>query len=279
MGINISSNYIPAININTGVSVLGALSVSTNSFYDVTNYQTVNINIIKLEDFLETRLVDSLQLTSYSNDNLIYIAPYTFSHTGVTSVNFPMCTSIGYNAFQWCTALTSISFPACKNIGTHAFNECTSLTTASFPVCTTIGVHAFNGCTALTTASFPACKNIGTQAFISCTSLTSVSFPICTTIGGYAFQSCYSLTTVSFPTCTNIDAFAFRYCYNLLSLYLMGSSLCSLTAITAFTSTPISTYTTSTGGVSGSIYVPASLYNSYITATNWTTYSSRFVSV
>lgn len=36
---------------------------------------------------------------------------------------------------------------------------------------------------------------------------------------------------------------------------------------------------TSTGGIYGSIYVPASLLASYKTATNWITYSSRFVGV
>jgi hypothetical protein len=36
----------------------------------------------------------------------------------------------------------------------------------------------------------------------------------------------------------------------------------------AFSSTPIAGYTTSTGGIYGSIYVPASLYESFKTATN-----------
>ena len=59
----------------------------------------------------------------------------------------------------------------------------------------------------------------------------------------------------------------------------MGSSLCSLLNTNAFNATPISTYTASTGGVYGSIYVPESLYDSYIVSTNWITYSSRFVGV
>ena len=53
----------------------------------------------------------------------------------------------------------------------------------------------------------------------------------------------------------------------------------ALQNINAFTSTPISNYTTSTGGVYGSIYVPESLYSSYIASTNWVTYSDRFVSL
>jgi len=127
--------------------------------------------------------------------------------------------------------------------------------------------------------SLPNCQTISNYAFASCTALTTVSFPVCTGIGSSAFQYCSKLTSANFPVCTYIGSFAFRNCYNLLSLYLMGSSLCSLAGTNAFNSTPISNYTTSTGGVYGSIYVPASLYSSYITSTNWVAYSSRFVGV
>ena len=75
-----------------------------------------------------------------------------------------------------------------------------------------------------------------------------------------------------------ISSYAFAYCYNLLSVYLLGSSIPLITS-TTFSSTPIAGYTTSTDGVYGSIYVPASLYNDYISATNWSVYSARIVSV
>jgi len=55
--------------------------------------------------------------------------------------------------------------------------------------------------------------------------------------------------------------------------------VCTLSNINAFGSTPISNYTTSTGGVYGSIYVPASLVDSYKTATNWATYSNRITAI
>ena len=101
----------------------------------------------------------------------------------------------------------------------------------------------------------------------------------CVAINMYTFYGCTNLTTVSLSACTSIDTYAFRSCYNLLSLYLLGSSIPTLASTNAFISTPISAYTTSTGGVYGSIYVPSSLYNSYLTATNWSQFSSRFVSV
>ena len=110
--------------------------------------------------------------------------------------------------------------------------------------------------------------------------LTTASFPSCTSIGSYAFFNCTSLTTVSFPSCTSIEGYAFGNCYNLTSLNLTGiSQIPSLPYSTAFSSTPIGGYTTSTGGVYGSIYVPSSLYDAFTSATNWTYFSSRIVGV
>ena len=72
----------------------------------------------------------------------------------------------------------------------------------------------------------------------------------------------------------------FRSCYNLLSLYLLKTTaIISLSGTSQFLSTPISTYTTSTGGEYGKIYVPSSLYATYIANTSWKAYSARFVSL
>lgn len=98
-------------------------------------------------------------------------------------------------------------------------------------------------------------------------------------IGSFGFYSCTSLQSVDLPIASYIGENAFCCCYNLLSLYLGSTSVCSLAASSAFFSTPVAGYTTSTGGVYGSIYVPASLYSDYKTATNWTVYSSRFVAI
>ena len=241
-------------------------------------------------------------ITSFSNSEISIIGSYAFNNcTNLTTVSFPSCTSIGNFAFQYCSSLTTVSFPLCKSIGGYAFNGCSSLITASFPSCTSIGTYAFNNCINLTTASFPSCKSIASYAFRYCSSLTTVSFPSCTSISNYAFQlctrlttasfpsctrigssafgNCISLTTASFPSCTSIGSYAFQQCFLLLSLYLTGSSVVSLVNSNAFASTPIAGYTTSTGGVYGSIFVPSSLYSTYKASTNWTFFSSRFVSV
>ena len=199
--------------------------------------------------------------------------------SSLTTADFPSCTLIGNNAFSNCRSLKTISFPLCKSIGLSAFANCSSLTTADFPSCTFIGNSAFSNCSRLTTISFPICNAVNGGAFYNCYSLTTAVFPSCLTIASSAFYNCSSLTTASFPSCISLSNSAFYKCYNLVSLYLLGSSVVKLQLSGAFSSTPIAGYTTSTGGVYGSIFVPSSLYSSYKTATNWTYFSSRFVSV
>ena len=195
----------------------------------------------------------------------------------LTTANFPSCTSMGGYAFYSCSSLTTANFPSCISIGIYAFYQCSSLATAYFSSCTTVNRYAFFGCISLSTVSLPVCTSIGNNAFTNCSALTSVNFPSCSSIGNSVFTECYSLSTVSLPVCTSIGSYVFRNCYNLLSLYLLGSSLCSLLNTNAFSGTPISTYTTSTGGVHGLIWVPESLYSLYISSTNWVNYSDRIV--
>ena len=186
---------------------------------------------------------------------------------------------IGDYAFANCYKLTTVSFPVATSIGYNAFAYCSALATANFPAATSIGSYAFASCSALTTASFPVATSIGPYAFAYCSALATVSFPVVTSIDSNAFNRCSALTTASFPAARTIGSFAFQSCYKLLSLYLMGSSITQLAGSTAFASTPISSYTAQTGGVNGSIFVPASLYDSYISKAVWSRYSSRFVSV
>jgi hypothetical protein len=162
------------------------------------------------------------------------------------------------------------------HIGYAAFHNCKSLTTVNFPACTSIGSYAFHSCKSLTSVNFPVCVSINSNAFYWCRSLTSVSFPVCSYISDFAFEYCYSLASISFPACLGIGSYVFSYCYNLTSLYLTGSSLCTLSNSNAFRSTPIGGYSASAGRY-GSIYVPQSLLASYKAATNWAYFSSRFV--
>ena len=220
----------------------------------------------------------------------------------LTTISFPECTTIGSYAFNGCTSLTSITFPKCSYIGSNAFTGCSSLTTISFPECTTIGSYAFASNSQLSTLSFSKCNLISGNAFQNCSILSSIYFPACTSINIYAFQSCSALTTINFPQTTFISGYAFQSCiqlsevvlpkianfswqaifgscYNLISFNLASvSAVPSLQYSNIFLSTPIAGYSASAGQY-GSIYVPASLYDAFKSATNWTYFSSRMVSV
>ena len=192
--------------------------------------------------------------------------------SSLKSITFPLCTNIGQSAFYWCSNLISVSFSQCTNIRPEAFRSCSSLTSVSFPVCYSVGSSAFNACSRLVTANLPACVTIYNSAFYRCSKLTNISVPVCTSIGTSAFASCTQLTNIILPACLYIGTTAFYNCGQLTTIELTGSILCSLVNSNAFSSTKITSTT-------GSIYVPASLVNSYKSATNWTYFSNRIFSI
>ena len=112
-------------------------------------------------------------------------------------------TSIGDNAFEFCTGLTSITIPdSVKSIGTFAFYDCTGFTSIAIPdSVTSIGERAFYGCTGLTSITIPdSLKSIGDSAFKGCIGLTSISIPdSVTSIGCSAFYFCTGLISITIP--------------------------------------------------------------------------------
>ena len=138
----------------------------------------------------------------------------------------------------------------------------------SLPNCTSVSMGTFISCYELTSVSLPMCEYIGNGAFYRCTSLTQVSLPVCSYIGNNAFGYCSSLSQVSLPVCSYIGDYAFYGC-SLLSIITIGySSVCSLGGSTTFSNTQITSST-------GSIYVPASLVESYKSAANWSYFKDR----
>lgn len=263
----------------TTVSFGNATSINERAFYNCSSLSTVNIP--KAEYIGRSAFDQCKKLSAVPTmPSVTTISSNAFSQCGSMSgvLSCSMLTSIGNNAFYGCQ-LNEVNAPAVESLGTAVFAQNAPLSKVNMPLLTSIPGSAFAN-TSIKTVNFPNATSCAAYAFASCYYMTSASFPLLTSIGGYAFTECSSLTELSFPALKTLSGYTiFGKCTHLVSLYLMGSTLVSLSSTNAFTSTPISGYTTSTGGVYGSIYVPASLYNSYLTATNWSFFSSRFVSV
>ncbi len=198
--------------------------------------------------------------------------PFSISNNNLISVD--------YATFRSCYLLTEISLPNCVQLAGEAFFACYNLSEVYLPNLSSIsGVSPFYQCSKLSCIDFPLISYIQQTAFQHCIDASYIKLPKATTIGNSAMANCSKVSYAYIGGTGTISANAFGNCWTLLSLYLLGSTMRTLGNVNVFNSTPISTYTTQTGGVQGSIFVPSSLYASYIAATNWTTYSDRFVSM
>ena len=235
---------IEIINLDNSASF-----VASRAFYNNKTIQTVNLPYA----------------TSVGND--------AFQNcSSLSQVSLPICSYIGDSAFQNCSSLSQVSLPMCTYINDSAFQNCSSLSQVSLPVCEHIDWCAFKNCSSLSQVNLPMCKTIGKSAFYSCTSLTQISLPMCNHIGGEAFTNCYSLNQVNLSKCKNIVNYAFYNCSSLSIITIGYSGVCRLGGSNVFSNTQITSST-------GSIYVPASLVESYKTATNWTYFSNKIFGI
>ena len=194
-------------------------------------------------------------------------------------------TTIGNQAFYYCSGLTCLTIPnSVTTIGERAFFDCSGLTSLTIPnSVTTIGGSAFRGCPRLTSISVAddnpyydsrndcnaiietasntlvaGCKNtvipnsvteIGYGAFDCCVGLMNLTIPnSVTTIGKSAFSSCSGLTSLTIPnSVTEIESYAFSGCSGLTNIAIPNS----------VTSIETSTFAYCTA--LDSIYIPSSV--------------------
>lgn len=208
----------------------------------------------------------------------------------LSDIDFPNVEIIGSNAFagniSWESdpitssmysidrrvPIVSAVFPKCKTIEGFAFGNCYQLSRISFPECTTIEYGAFN-CCPIKEAVFPKCVRLASVPFLSSTTplLEVAVFPALSSLAENRFDACANLKTFVLKDCTYIASNAFVSCTSLESLYVLGSSVATLSADAYFS--PLGSTKIPTDGY---IYVPASLVDSYKEATTWSKYSSRF---
>lgn len=130
-----------------------------------------------------------------------------------------------------------------------------------------LGTRALYHKTALTSINFPNVKTLETYSLNGCTGLTSIELPSVTSISSYALGACTNLTTVdlSGSNACSISANAFNGDTKLKHLIIRSTSMSTLSATSAFTSTPIARE-------DGAIYVPSDLLNNYKANSTWKNY-------
>ena len=138
-------------------------------------------------------------------------------------------TSIGEDAFYYCSDLSTVSIPSSvTSIGNGAFVGCTSLYSVTIigNNVTSIGKGAFSGCSSLTSIPIPnSVTSIGESAFNGCTELRSITIPnSVTTIGRLVFYRCTGLISVNIGnSVTSISESAFNGCTGLTSITIPNS--------------------------------------------------------
>jgi hypothetical protein len=125
------------------------------------------------------------------------------------------------------------------------------------------GDYFLSSCYSLTSVDLPNLTSVKNSFLNNCTSLTSVDLSNLTSVGNNLLNSCTSLTSVNFPNLTSAWSGFLSSCTSLQSVYLRSTTMCTLSGSTNLPS-------------SVSIYVPASLIDSYKTADYWKKYASNF---
>lgn len=314
----IDLSYISNIKTRRLVLTTPQINITTPGIYDITTYGMasvatgggINADDIAMRTIYGLISGEATQILHYAFTSCSLITGASFSQaslisnyafcgcSSLTTISFPAVTRIGNNAFQNCRSLTEISFPNVTSISNYAFENCSNVTTINIPKVVSIGSGAFEYCSKVISISCSQATSIGSTAFMGCSSLTTISFPLVTHIYNTAFSYCTNLLRVDFPSATSVYSSAFycctrlsiasfsvakyfgnscfTFCSSLESLYILNTTVAALGGSAAFQGTPmsVSTYL----GYFGSIYVLASLVNSYKTATNWSLYSDRITS-
>ena len=202
--------------LTTIATILCCLSASAHDF----EVDGIYYKITYSTDLTVEVTYQGSSYSSYSNE---YSGAVTIPSTVTYNNKTYSVTSIGNNAFYYCSALTSITIPeSVTSIGSSAFSNCSSLTTITIPEgVTSIGNYAFYYCSALTSITIPeSVTSIGSSAFSNCSSLTTITIPEgVTSIGNSAFSGCSSLTTITIPEgVTSIGNSAFSDCSSLTTI-------------------------------------------------------------
>ncbi len=194
-------------------------SIGTSAFYGCSGLTSVTIGngvtSISKEAFENCSGLTSVTIP----DSVTSIGYYAFDGRNLTTINYAgdiasWCAISGLgNLMDYCSSTKSLyiggklvegdlAIPdSVTSIGNDAFCYCSNLTSVTIPdSVTNIGESAFYGCTGLTSVTIgKGVTSIGDYAFYDCSGLTSVTIgSSVTSIGDHAFYPCNNLTTINY---------------------------------------------------------------------------------
>ena len=208
---------------------VGTLAIYENGIYDVTDKERVNVDVVAADNRLAS-----------------------FLEGGISDLNETIAIDV-------------------KSLTTNAIYGRSELVSIALHNLTYLGPSGIRNCSNLKKLNLPKVTAINQYSCAQNAKLTAVNIPKVTVINSAGFQGCSSLQVLELGTMTSIGANAFNNCAALQTLIIRQTTgvVCSLSATSAFTNTPIANGT-------GYIYVPASLVNVFKNATNWSTFSAQF---
>lgn len=223
------------------------LSIGSEAFSDCINLKHVVIpkSVTSLGslvfvgcDNLESLSVEEGNIKYYSLDNCIIDYDSKAIIEGCKGSSIPNSidvTTIGENAFSFCTELKSITIPSnIIHIENGAFAGCNGLESITVSADNPV-YHSLDNCLIETSAKrlVLGCKNsiipddgsvaiIGFAAFFGCINLNSITIPDkINMIEGWAFAQCIGLKAIKIPgSVTEIDDIAFKCCVSLETVIL-----------------------------------------------------------
>lgn len=175
-------------------------------------------------------------------------------------------TSIGGTAFYNCRKLAGFTIPTnVTSIGNQSFQNNYLMTSIDIPSgLSSINNYVFSGCTGVTSISgFDHITSIGQYGFASLGYAGYVDLDSVVTVGSSAFESAKMTSLHIGANCTTITGAAF---FNIKSLQWV---------VIDATTPPTLTSTNGFGNASYPIYVPDASYDSYVAASNWSSYGTR----
>ena len=218
----------------------------------------------------------------------------------LTEVNMPELIIVGGSTFQSCSSLVSVSIPKIKVIGGNMFMNCSLLSSVDISTCVIINQQAFQNTNITGRLDLANCISVSWQAFYNVKNITEISAPYLVSLGNNVFGGDASpylnISVIDLPnvayngngfynvegvTKINIPLYQSTWYAGFINMHDSGSAFTELSfGNKVYTvpswSTGFSTMLNGLASNNGTIYVDAAMYDKWVSANGWSSYSSYF---